>query len=148
VAAGAQQRDDDMVARRDPFDPRADLQDDPRRLVPEHGRQLTTPRAFHEKQIAVADRTGDDPDLHLPGARFGEVELLDREWRPERATDRRLHVGSQLGDVLPVDRAKVAPSQNLGQSGDFRGRSPRAPTSLESSCLLTPSRYAWVRFSA
>ena len=91
VAAGAQQGDDDVVARPDPRDPGAHLLDDPGRLMAGHRRQLAAPGAREEEQVAVADRAGLDPDPDLARPRFRELDLLDRERASERATDRRFH---------------------------------------------------------
>ena len=58
--------------------PVADLLDDARALVPEHGRRVAGGvGAGGRVEVGVADAAGDEPDEHLAGPRLGQVDLLD-----------------------------------------------------------------------
>ena len=94
-AARAEERHDHPVARPDARDARADLLDEPGRLVARHhGRRRRAPAepvAADQMHVAVADRDGADPDADL--ARLGRIEdhVLDDQGFPQLVADRGLH---------------------------------------------------------
>ena len=90
--AGADQRHDDVVADREPFDAGTDLGDDTGCLVPEHGRQRAAPRALEIVEVALADRAGGELHAQLAGVRCRDLDLLDHERLAERAADRGPHL--------------------------------------------------------
>src|SRR6266516_2959919 len=87
-AARADERDDDVVAGGDAEHVRPHLLDDTRSLVPVHRRQLASPRALHESDVAVTDGAGPEPHADLAHAWPTQRNLLDAERLPERVADR------------------------------------------------------------
>ena len=90
-AARADESDDDVIARRHPVDPGADLLDDAGGLVPEHRRQAPAPGTVHRQDVAVADGAGGDPDPDLAPAGLGKVHLLDHQRLPRLTANGRPH---------------------------------------------------------
>ena len=103
MAAGADERDDDMVAGPDVVDPRPDLAHHAGGLVAVDGGQLTAPAAVGEDDVAVADGAGGEVDRDLAGTRRIERDLFDDQRFPERPTDRSLHTPT------PADASPLPP---------------------------------------
>src|SRR5216117_53387 len=76
-AARADERDDDVVAGGDAEHVRPYLLDDTGSLVPVHRRQLASPRALHEGDVAVTDRAGLEAHTDLTDAGPAQRNLLD-----------------------------------------------------------------------
>ncbi len=115
-ATGADQRHDDVVAHEDSLHAGADLDDDPRRLVPEHRRQRASPRALEVVEVALADRAGGEPDPHLTAIGSCEPNVLDHERFAERAADGGSH---RPEDTVEPDRCRT--SVRLGSALDESG---------------------------
>src|SRR3989442_155666 len=91
--------------------------DDPRRLVPEDGRERARERSFEDVEIAVADPRGGGSDDHLAGSRRIDAELLDAEGLADRAHHGGLHPGVHPSGSDSSPRRKI-----IG----FQRRSPGA----------------------
>ena len=109
-----------VVADRDVGDALADRLDDAGALVAEHGRRVAgRVGAGGRVHVGVADAAGDEPDQHLARLGLREVDLLDRQRRPELleyrsphshgATLPRVHPASAPGGP-PVELAEESPS--------------------------------------
>src|SRR5262249_16899110 len=81
LAFAAEHRDagDDMVARLDVGDVRADGEHHAGGFVAQHARAGARIEAFHVVQVAVADAGKGGADQHLVGRRLVELDLLDAE---------------------------------------------------------------------
>ena len=95
---------------------RADLDDDPRRLVPEHRRQRASPGALEVVEVALADRAGGEPDPHLTAIGSCEPNILDHERFAERAADGGSH---RPEDTVESDRCRTC--VRLGSALDESG---------------------------
>ena len=104
-AAGADERHDDVVALGDTLHAGADLDDDPRRLVPEHRRQRASPGALEVVEVALADRAGGEPDPQLAASGRCELHVLDHERFAERAADGGSH---RPEDTVEPDRCRTS----------------------------------------
>ena len=88
LAALRREERDDVIADGERADAVADLLDDARALVPEHGRRV--PRrvgAGRGVQIGVAHAARDEANEHLARARLGELDLAHDERRSELLED-------------------------------------------------------------
>ena len=92
VAAEDRQAGDDVVARLELVDVRADRLDDAGRLVAEDGRRRERVEALDEVQVAVADAAGHRAHEHLAPDGLGDVDVLDRERLVGTVEDGSLHV--------------------------------------------------------
>src|SRR6266852_8853096 len=99
MAAGADQRDHDMIAALQPGDAGSDGLDDSGRLMAIDSRQVAAPGALHVVDVAVADGAGRELDLDLARAGLGDVDLLDQQGLAELATDGGFHGRSFVGGV-------------------------------------------------
>src|SRR5207244_6543592 len=76
--AGRHEREDDVLAAREPVDPLADLLDDAGALVSEHHRPATLAElAVSKPHVGVADAGRRDAHEHLARLRRIELDLLD-----------------------------------------------------------------------
>jgi hypothetical protein len=88
LAALRREERHDVVARHDRRNAWADLLDDARALVPEHGRRV--PGRIGARggvQIRMADAARNEPDEHLACLRLRQVDLLDDERLAELLED-------------------------------------------------------------
>ena len=91
VAAERRQAGDDMVADLDRADLAADLLDDARRFVAEHGGQRERIAAVGEVHVAMADPGGDGADQHLVRPGLADLDVLDRQRLADFAQYRGFH---------------------------------------------------------
>ena len=100
---------------------RPDRLDDPRALVPEHGRQRQAHRAAGDRDVGVADADPAHRDEDLVLARVVELDVLERQRLPDRAQDRR-------------------PRRDAHQAGLEVARSPSIPRAMTRRWIsLVPS---------
>ena len=91
MAAGADQRDHNMVAALQPGDAGPDGLDDAGRLMTIDRRQVAAPRTLDVVDVAVADGAGRELDLDLARAGVGDLDLLDLQGLAELAADGGFH---------------------------------------------------------
>ena len=115
--------DDDVVARRELFDPGAGRFDQPRDLVPERTRQApaAVQAAAIDVQIGLAESAGPDLDEHLAGARIWRQQLTTRH-RANRDELNCLQVFLQ--DATPLALGPRATSIILLTNQPRRARRP------------------------
>ena len=104
--AGAHERHDHVVSRREPVGLGARGLHDPGRLVTVDRRQAAAPRARGVGHVAVADRACADPHADLIGARRGELDLLDDQGLAEAVADGCLHAPT-IGSAGGGDRRRA-----------------------------------------
>src|SRR5439155_27269572 len=128
VAAVGRPGDDDVVARLDAVDTRADLLDDAGALVAEHHRHAGAGiGAVPRVEAAVADAAGDHLDPHLAPLRVVDLDVLDRQGRPRGMQDRRFHEhggSSSFVYASALDRAggEAADQAALDQQDEDQAR--------------------------
>ena len=82
VAAEDGEAGDHVVPRTHVADLIADRLHHPRRLVPEHGREVGGVEPFDMVEVATAHANGGNPDQHFVADRIGDVHILDPQGLP------------------------------------------------------------------